>query len=155
MFNKKRKPLKSPKLKMSKLKEESWGTIIVSNDQEIDHWVEPMPAGTESCPYWYSMRLFKGTETSPGINKKPEYWLGICNVALLPILPIPFISDEIVIKLGETDEVFRKIQEQTNHPAHTIMGNPGKYAHKIINKATVKFKNSDINYNNDAIWSVY
>lgn len=146
---------KSPNLKMKQLKEKSWGTIIVSNDKEIDHWIEVMPAGTQSCPYWYSMRLFKGTETSPATGKKPEYWLGICNVFLMPVLPIPIISDEIIIKLGETDEVFRQVQKKTNHPAHTIMTNKNKYAHKIINKATVKFKNSDITYNNDAIWSVY
>lgn len=149
------KNFKSPKLLFKKLKEKSWGTIVVSDDKEIDHWIEPMPAGTQSCPYWYSMRLFKGTETSPGLGKKPEYWLGICNVFLMPVLPIPIISDEIVIKLGETDEVFRQIQKQTNHPAYTIMNNKNKYAHKIINKATVKFTNSDIKYNNDAIWSVY
>ena len=149
------KILKSPKLKVKQLKAKSWGTIIVSNDVEIDHWIESMPAGTESCPYWYSVRLFKGTETSPGINKEPEYWLGICNTCLLPVLPIPFISDEIVIKLGPTDEVFRNFKETTHHPAEEIMRSPSKFANKIIDKATVKFTNCYINYNNDAIYSVY
>ena len=146
------KPLKKPSL--STLKEKSWGTIIVSNDTEIDHWVQPMPAGTESCPSWYSMRLFKGTETSPGTNKTPEYWLGICNVFLAPILPIPIISDEIVIKLGDSDEKFRNILNSTNHAAHNLLTYTSKYADKIINKATVKFEDSDIKYNNDSIWTI-
>lgn len=149
------RPLKSPSMILNALKAKSWGTITVSNDTEIDSWVELMPAGTQSCPYWYSMRLFKGTETSPGINKEPEYWLGICNVFLAPVLPIPIISDEIVIKLGKTDEAFRELQKRTNHPAHTIMSDKDKFATKIINKATVKFVNSDIKYKNDAIYSTY
>lgn len=147
---------KSPKLKVKKLREESWGTITVSDDTEIDHWIETMPAGRESCPYWYSIRLFKGTETTPGArNKEPEYWLGICNVFLMPILPIPIISDEIVIKLGPTADAFWKLKETTNHPGEKIMSDPSKFATKIINKATVKFTNCDINYNNDAIYSLY
>lgn len=151
----KRKIFKSFNCFTKALREKSWGTIVVSNDKEINHWVEAMPAGTESCPYWYSMRLFKGTETSPGINKEPEYWLGICNVFLMPILPIPIISDEIVVKLGSTTEAFDALKKTTSHPAHEIMTNKEKFAHKIINKATVKFVNSDIKYKNDSIWSVY
>ena len=141
---------------LRQLKENSWGTIVVSNDTEIDHWLECMPAGTESCPYWYSIRLFKGTETQPGTNKQPEYWLGICNVALLPILPIPFISDEIVIKLGDNLNLYDElIKKYGSHFAHEIMMKRDKHFKKIINKATVKFKNNNIKYNNDEIWSAY
>ena len=147
---------KSIPLYIRQLKEKSWGTITVSDDVEVAHWLESMPAGTESCPYWYSIRLFYGTETSPGTNKKPEYWLGICNVALLPFLPIPFISDEIVVKLGDNLDYYHKLKnEGGSHFAHMIMMDRGKYFNKIINKATVKFTNSDIKYNNDEIFSVY
>jgi hypothetical protein len=149
-----RKLCKSLPLQFKRLKSKSWGTIAVSNDTQIEHRLESMPAGTESCPYWYSMRLFKGTETSPGINKEPEYWLGICNVFLAPIIPIPIISDEIVIKLGDNLDTYHKLQElYGSHIAHNIMMKKDKFFHKIIDKATVKFVNSDIKYNNDEIWS--
>lgn len=148
--------MKTPSLFFKRLKSESWGTIIVSNDEELDSWLESMPAGEESCPNWYSVRLFKGTETSPGSGKNPEYWLGICNVFLFPILPIPFISGEIVIKLGDNLDYYNKLKnEHRTHLAHELMRYPNKYFTKIIDKATVKFKNSDINYNNDEIWSAY
>lgn len=133
----------------------SWGTITVAEDKQLDHWIEPMPAGTQSCPYWYSARLFKGTEISPGINKKPEYWLGICNVFLAPILPIPIIGDEIVIKLGDNLDLYDKLQQSYAHLAHDIMMDKDKHFKKIIDKATVKFENCDIKYRNDAIWSAY
>lgn len=150
-----RKLLKTPRLAFKQLKEKSWGTIIV-DDEQLDHWYESMPAGTESCPNWYSIRLFKGTEISPGTNKKPEYWLGVCNVFLFPILPIPMISDEIVFKLGDDLEAYNALyHEFRNHIADEIMRFPHKYFKKIINKATVKFKNSNVTYNNDQIWSVY
>lgn len=146
---------KTPSLAFKKLKEKSWGTIIV-DDEQLDHWYEAMPAGTESCPSWYSVRLFKGTEISPSINKKTEYWLGICNVFLLPIIPIPMISEEIVIKLGDNLDGYNALyNEHRNHIADELMRFSHKYFTKIINKATVKFKNSDITYNNDEIWSAY
>lgn len=149
-----RRLVKKPSFSLKNLKEKSWGTIIVSNDEQIDHWIESMPAGTESCPYWYSIRLFKGTETSPGLNKQPEYWLGICNVFLMPILPIPIISDEIVVKLGDNLDRYNELKNKLgSHFAEKIMRNKEKYFTKIINKATVKFKKSDIKYNNDSIWS--
>ena len=145
---------KSISLNTRQLKEKSWGTIVVSNDEQLDHWLESMPAGTESCPYWYSARLFKGTETSPGVDKSPEYWFGICNVFLAPILPIPIISDEIVIKLGDNLDLYNELQSKYgNHICERIMTNKDKHFHKIINKATVKFVNNDIQYNNDSIWS--
>lgn len=147
---------KKPSLTLKKLKEESWGTIVVSNDSQVDHWLESMPAGTESCPYWYSVRLFKGTETSPGTNKQPEYWLGICNVFLLPFFPIPMISEEIVVKLGDNLDLYYKLKnDYGSHFAHRIMTDKKANFNKIINKATVKFINCDIKYNNDEIWSTY
>lgn len=152
----KRKLMKTPSMSFKSLKAKSWGTITVSEDEQLEHWIEAMPAGTQSCPYWYSIRLFKGTETSPGINKKPEYWLGICNVFLLPILPIPVISDEIVVKLGDNLDKYKEIKEKNgSHFAYNIMTNKSKYFTKIIDKATVKFKKSDIKYKNDSIWSTY
>lgn len=146
---------KTPSLAFKRLKEKSWGTITVSNDTQIEHWLESMPAGTESCPYWYSVRVFKGTETSPGYNKQPEYWLGICNVFLLPFLPIPMISEEIVVKLGDNLDYYYELKDRYgSHFAHNIMMCKEAHFHKIINKATVKFTKSDIKYNNDEIWSV-
>lgn len=150
-----RRLLKTPSLAFKKLKEKSWGTIIVSDDKELDHWYEAMPAGTESCPSWYSVRLFQGTEISPGINKEPEYWLGICNVFLIPILPIPMIGEEIVIKLGDNLDLYYSLKNEfRTHFADKMMRFTYKYFNKIINKATVKFNNSDITYNNDEIWSI-
>ena len=147
---------KSLPFAIKQLKENSWGTITVSNDIQIDHWLESMPAGTQSCPYWYSVRLFKGTETSPGRSKQPEYWLGICNVFLLPFFPIPMISEEIIVKLGDNLDYYNQLKhEGGSHFAHMIMMNKDKYFNKIINKATVKFVDNDINYNNDEIWSTY
>ena len=151
-----RKLRKTPKRFFTSLKEKSWGTITVSSDTQINHWLESMPAGTESCPYWYSVRVFKGTETSPGIDKKPEYWLGICNVFLMPFLPIPIISDEIVVKLGDNLDLYGELKDKYgSHFAHNIMMDKGKHFKKIINKATVKFTDCDIKYNNDEIWSTY
>ena len=147
---------KTPSLFTQKLKEKSWGTITVAMDEEIDHWLESMPAGTESCPYWYSIRLFKGVEVDPGINKDSEYWLGICNVFLMPFFPIPMISEEIVVKLGDNLDYYHELKNKGgSHFAHMIMMNKENFFKKIINKATVKFKNCDIKYNNDEIWSVY
>lgn len=146
---------KTPSLAFKRLKEKSWGTITVSNDTQVERWLESMPAGTESCPYWYSVRVFKGTETSPGYNKQPEYWLGICNVFLLPFLPIPMISEEIVVKLGDNLDYYYELKNKYgSHFAHNIMMCKEVHFHKIINKATVKFTKSDIKYNNDEIWSV-
>lgn len=146
---------KSFPLIFKQLKEKSWGTIEVAMDTQIERRLESMPAGTESCPYWYSMRLIEGMEVSPGINKTPEYWLGICNVFLAPIIPIPIIGDEIVIKLGENLDVYNELKkEYGSHIAHEIMMHKDRHFKKIINKATVKFKECDVNYKNDEIWSV-
>ena len=143
-------------LKLKQLKAPFWGTIEVAMDTQEEHWLESMPAGTESCPYWYSVRLFKGVEVSPAINKEPEYWLGICNVFLAPILPIPIIGEEVVIKLGDNLGLYHELKNMYgSHFAHNIMMNKDKHFNKIIDKATVKFKNCDIKYNNDEIWSVY
>ena len=151
-----KKLCKSLSLNIRQLKEKSWGTITVSNDKQIDRWLESMPAGTESCPYWYSVRLFEGTEISPGIGKKPEYWLGVCNVFLMPFLPIPMISEEIVIKLGDNLDYYNELRNKYgSHFAHNVMMKRNELFKKIINKATVKFINSDIKYKNDEIFSVY
>lgn len=151
-----RKLIKTPSTTFKKLRAENWGTIVISNDVEINHWLESMPAGEETCPNWYSIRLFRGTETSPGTNKHPEYWLGICNVFLMPVLPIPLISDEIVIKLGDNLEYYYELEDRLgSHFAHKVMRNRETYFNKIIEKATVQFVNSDIKYKNDEIWSTY
>lgn len=139
-------------LRFKKLKEKSWGTIVVSNDEQLDHWLEPMPAGSEGCPSWYSVRLFKGTETSPGTNKQPEYWLGVCNV-FLPIIPIPVIGAEIVIKLGDNLDYYYTLKNKfRTHLADELLRHTSKYFNKIINKATVKFTNCDVKYKNDEIY---
>lgn len=67
--------MKTPFMSFKSLKAKSWGTITVSEDEQLERWIKAMPAGTQSCPYWYSIRLFKGTETSPGVNKNQNIGL--------------------------------------------------------------------------------
>jgi len=136
------------------LKGESWGTINVRNDEQIDRWIESMPAGTESCPYWYSTRLIRGNEVNALGEKETEYWVGIRCTFLAPFIPIPICSEEIVFKIGFTDEIFYNCKKKYGR-AYSLILNKDEYTHKIIDSATVKFKNIDVTYNNDEIWSSY
>lgn len=131
-----------------------FGTILVSNDVQLGRWVEAMDAGEQSCPYWYSTRLFKGTEISPGINKKEEYWVGIRVTFLLPIIPIPVCSDEIVFKIGDSDNILYDCYCKYEK-FHSLIDHKDEYTHCIIEDATVEFSNTKVTYNNDQIWSSY
>lgn len=139
------------KKKSSKKNSDHWGTIKVSNDTQLDHSVEPMDSGTQSCPYWYSTRIFKGTEVSPGTGKEPEYWVGIRCTFLAPIIPIPICSDEKVFKLGKNrtayDDAYRKYGRW-----HSLLDHRDEFAHRIIEEADVEFDKSDVSYSDDEIW---
>ena len=39
-------------IKKSKIRLDHFGTILVSNDTQIERWVESMDAVVKSCPYW-------------------------------------------------------------------------------------------------------
>lgn len=140
------------KVKSKSKNSEHWGTIKVSNDNQIDHSVEPMDAGTQSCPYWYSTRLFKGTEVSPGTGKEPEYWVGIRCTFLAPIIPIPICSDEKVFKIGKDDSVYKAALKKYGR-CHSLLDHRDEYAHRIIEEADVEFDKSDVSYSNDEIWA--
>ena len=128
--------------------------IIVGHDKQIDSWVEPMAAGTESCPYWDSTRLFYGKEANFDWGEKNmEYWLGIRQTFLAPIIPIPICSYEEVYILGETDEAFRACMKKYGR-ARAFHDHAEEFgAKKIIDKTNVYFIDSDITYKKDPVWS--
>lgn len=142
-------------IKKNKNKEFShWGTIIVSSDVELAHEVEPMDAGKQTCPTWYSTRLFRGTETSPGTSKSPEYWVGIRETFLAPVIPIPICADEKVFKIGETDSIYHDSFKKYGR-FYSLLDHRDEYAHRIIDEADVEFTDSDVSYSNDEVWSSY
>jgi hypothetical protein len=128
--------------------------IVVGHDTQIDSWVEPMAAGTESCPYWDSVRLFYGKEANFGWDEKNmEYWLGIRQTFLAPIIPIPICSYEEVYILGETDQAFRDCMKKYGR-ARSFHDHAEEFgAKKIIDKTNVYFVNSDVTYKKDPVWS--
>jgi hypothetical protein len=130
------------------------GEIIVNHDKQIDSWVEPMKAGTQSCPYWDSTRLFYGKEANFDFGEKPfEYFLGIRQTFLAPIIPIPICSYEVVYILGESDKPFRDCMSKygSARAFHDCAEEFG--AKKIFDKMNVYFIQSDISYKNDPVWS--
>lgn len=131
-----------------------WGTIIVEDDTQIDHVTEPMDAGKQTCPTWYSTRLFLGTETTGGVRKSPEYWVGIRETFLAPIIPIPICADEKVFKIGETDAIYYECFRKYGR-FYSLLDHRDEYTHRIIEEADAEFKNSDVSYSNDEIWSAY
>lgn len=132
----------------------SFGTIVVSNDIQLDHSVEPMDAGKQTCPTWYSTRLFKGTETSPGQYKTEEFWVGIRETFLAPIIPVPICADEKVFKIGFNDSIYHDCCKKYGR-YHSLLEHREEYTHRIIEEADVEFVNSDVSYSNDEIWSSY
>jgi hypothetical protein len=139
------KPLVSPK---------HYSEIIVGHDKQIDSWVEPMAAGTESCPYWDSTRLFYGKEANFDWGEKNmEYWLGIRQTVLAPIIPIPICSYEEVYILGESDKAFRNCMKKYGK-ARSFHDHAEEFgAKKIIDKINVYFIDSDVTYKKDPVWS--
>lgn len=128
--------------------------IIVGHDKQIDSWVEPMKAGTESCPYWDSVRLFYGKEANFDWGEKNmEYWLGIRQTFLAPIIPIPICSYEVVYILGESDKPFRDCMAKYGR-ARSFYDHAEEFgAKKIFDKTNVYFIESDISYKKDPVWS--
>ena len=128
--------------------------IIVGHDTQVDSWVEPMTAGTESCPYWDSTRLFYGKEANFDWGEKNmEYWLGIRQTFLAPIIPIPICSYEEVYILGETDKPFRDCMAKYGR-ARSFHDHAEEFgATKIISKTNVYFIESDVTYKKDPVWS--
>lgn len=128
--------------------------IIVGHDKEIDSWVEPMAAGTQSCPYWDSTRLFYGKEANFDFDEKPfEYFLGIRQTFLAPIIPIPICSYEVVYILGESDKPFRDCMEKYGKARYFHDCAEEFGAKKIFDKMDVYFMESDVDYLNDEVWS--
>lgn len=128
--------------------------IVVGHDKQIDHWVEPMAAGTESCPYWDSTRLFYGKEANFGWDEKGmEYWLGIRQTVLAPIIPIPICSYEVVYILGESDKPFRDCMKKYGKACAFYEHAEEFGAKKIIDKTNVYFKKCNITYKKDPVWS--
>jgi hypothetical protein len=128
--------------------------IIVCHDKQIDKWIEPMAAGTESCPYWDCTRLFHGKEANFDWGEKNmEYWLGIRQTFLAPIIPIPICSYEEVYILGESDKQFRDCMEKYGR-ARAFHDHAEEFgASKIIDKTNVYFMECDISYMKDPVWS--
>jgi hypothetical protein len=128
--------------------------IIVGHDKQVDSWVEPMKAGTESCPYWDSTRLFYGKEANFGWDEKGmEYWLGIRQTFLAPIIPIPICSYEVVYILGESDKPFRDCMKKYGR-ARAFHDHAEEFgAKKIIDKTNIYFTVSDVTYKKDPVWS--
>ena len=128
--------------------------IVVGHDKQIDRWIEPMAAGTESCPYWDCTRLFHGKEANFDWGEKNmEYWLGIRQTVLAPIIPIPICSYEEVYILGESDKPFRDCMKKYGK-ARSFHDHAEEFgATKIISKTNVYFVDSDVTYKNDPVWS--
>jgi hypothetical protein len=147
--------LKTPKDKETKFDSPNHlSEIVVGHDKQVDSWVEPMAAGTESCPYWDSVRLFHGKEANFDWGEKNmEYWLGIRQTVLAPIIPIPICSYEVVYILGETDKPFRDCMAKYGR-ARSFYDHAEEFgAKKIFDKTNVYFVESDITYKNDPVWS--
>lgn len=128
--------------------------IHVCHDKQIDSWVEPMAAHTQSCPYWDSTRLFYGKEANFGYDEKPfEYFLGIRQTFLAPFIPIPICSYEVVYILGESDKPFRDCMKKY-FKARSFYDHAEEFgAKKIFDKTNVYFIDSDVDYRNDPVWS--
>lgn len=128
--------------------------IIINHDKQIDHWVEAMKGGTESCPYWDSTRLFYGKEANFDFGEKPfEYFLGIRRTFLAPIIPIPICEYEVIYILGESDKPFRDCMNKYGR-ARSFYDHAEEFgATKIFDKMNVYFIQSDITYKKDPVYS--
>lgn len=128
--------------------------VSVRNDTQVDSGVEPMDAGKQTCPTWYSTRIFYGTEEYPSYKTNYEYWYGCRETFLAPIIPIPICAEEIVIKLGADksayDQCFSKYGRM-----HSMLDHKEEYSHEVYSECTIYFRNCDITYKNDPLLSVY
>lgn len=128
--------------------------IVVGHDRQIDSWIEPMQAGSQSCPYWDSTRLFYGKEANFDYGEKPfEYFLGIRQTFLAPIIPIPICSYEVVYILGQSDKPFRDCMNTYGHARDFYDCAEEFGAKKIYDKINVYFTESGYTYKKDPVWS--
>lgn len=130
------------------------GEIQVGHDTQVDYWVEPMAAGTQSCPYWDTTRLFYGREMNFSIDEKPmEYFLGIRETCLAPIIPIPICSYEEVHILGTTPDPFYKCMNKYGK-ARSFHDHAGEFGSvKIFDEMTTWFIENDKYYRDDPVYS--
>lgn len=130
------------------------GEIHVGYDTEIDYWVEPMAAGTQSCPYWDTTRLFYGREMNFSIDEKPmEYFLGIRETCLAPIIPIPICSYEEIHILGTTSDPFYRCMNKYGR-ARSFHDHAAEFGSvKIFDEMSTCFINCDKWYRDDPVYS--
>lgn len=131
-------------------------TVSVTNDTQIDSGVEPMDAGSQTCPTWYSTRIFKGYEEYPTDKRfrDPEYWYGCRETFLTPIIPIPICAEEIVIKLGNDKSAYDACFSKYGR-MHSMLDHKDEYSHVVWDECNVNFVKCDILYKNDPLLSVY
>lgn len=129
-------------------------TINVINDKQIDSGVEPMDAGKQTCPTWYSTRIFYGNEKYPTDKSEAEYWYGCRETFLAPIIPIPICSEEVIIKLGNNMDAYHECFNKYGR-MHSMLDHKEEYSHLIIDECSIQFNNCDILYRNDPVYSVY
>lgn len=140
----------------SRKKPLSSANVSVSNDTQIDSGVEAFDGHSQTCPTWFSTRIFRGTEEYPSDKRsqEPEYWYGCRETFLAPILPIPICAGEIVVKLGHTLEVYQ--QAFSDHGRmHSLYDYKENYSNLIWDDCTTYFRNCDITYKNDELRSCY
>lgn len=139
-------------LKTNKKKANDINRIEIDLDREVFSSVEVMPRA-ESCPYWYSTRLFCGIESYPGQHDYEEFYVGIRCTFLLPIIPIPICSDEKVFKIGFNTEIFDRCYREHNSRYYSLLLYYKDYGlEKIADNCTVHFNQTDITYKNDEVW---
>lgn len=148
-------PLLVKHFKNKKLKTTNGNRINVTMDHQEDRAIEAMEGHTESCPYWYSTRLFQGTECDPTQKANPEYWVGIRCTFLAPIIPIPICSDEKVFKIGTDNSIYWDSYHNYGRFYKLIDHYSDYNMHRIYNECTVNFLDSDVTYKNDEVWSSY
>ena len=128
--------------------------VSVRNDNQVDSGVEPMDAGKQTCPTWFSTRIFYGTEEYPTTKYNYEYWYGCRETFLMPIIPIPICSEEIVMKLGPTLDTYNECYNKYGR-MHSLLDHKEDYSHVIWEECTIYFRNNDITYKNDPLLSTY
>lgn len=145
--------LKNRKKTKSTLKS---ANVSVCNDTQVDSGVEAFDGHSETCPTWWSTRIFRGTEEYPTDKRSwtPEYWYGCRETFLTPIIPIPICAGEIIIKLGTNLDRYQ--QAFSDHGRmHSMYDYKDDYSSLVWDDCTTYFRNCDITYKNDELRSVY
>lgn len=131
-------------------------TVSVCNDTQVDSGVEAFDGHSETCPTWWSTRIFRGTEQYPTDKRSwtPEYWYGCRETFLAPIIPIPICAGEIVIKLGTDMDRYKQCFSEHGR-MHSMYDYKEDYSTLIWSDCTVDFVKCDITYKNDELRTVY